>query len=998
MSDFVFDSSSLSDSKSVADAVHKNYYPNNTLIVKQTSLYESGGFQDRQLTSYDAQEILQGRGLVKNEKMFLAAATNGLDVSIGQALTATGVAGYQSGDSFELENPENQGSSNPDKNKKARITGAAAVNYTVAESLISKNLFGANTTNDIISTLSEVYGIAKSAPETDITEPTDVAVPSAGRMDVAISSDLTEEERQYYTERGTFLKNMTVPIETHSAANVVNDHSYLNGTGAFDIADNMTDIKETGSYYPGVNEDGIVSADLIARPSVSIFPSAALMELIIRLNSSESSIKVKGGLGIHRAGNPSIQGPNLTPLEPGDTISDHVFGRGFDINYIGLKTDSVLSNVEALASNPEEYKKLLELLLEELNTIAATQLYLIPDLIVFHSALGSGYGVKRGLEGPDSEIGKKYPNLQYVNFSSDSNHDDHIHMSFSGARAGKYVGPGGLLLQPTAVLPGGSGEGSISSSYSTSLSNSISSSLASSGITGVEQSLLIYQKLTKPAGSESDPNASVTDLEFFIGMSQYWGIEACALLWAIAYRESRHKCYNLNAGWDGGHTRYSGDYSIGIFQLNCLINAHGNKTVIVPFTVTGRDTTQPVELWKLAFTPWATSVGLDGNPLSVSNFNNFIKEYSKDKLMETSMLDVSKDMLIPANQFHLSVILSGIDMPPPGSPKVSSDINGVQAYRFGAWGDYKGGKGFISDVPHQLVVDFYVKFSGKTAKDFDDWFRLMMYDNSTWTRYRSPAYKYIEEWISGADQSLWTGNVTPIVPPLRSGSGDSGALPGSPSNGETEDNTNELTDYAMPNEIVLIGDSISHSVATDLVTAFSDKGFKDPLVLTQPGRTVWTPQPILGTFTSTGGEVLQELKDFYNYIYKGNPKAKRWVIELIGNNVLFNQPENDIINDLKYFFNSLKDFLTEDAIVYWVLIATKAPRTDAAPKLRNLKPKILSLMKSELPNSTNQNRVILDWGQVELYNLNYITDDGVHLSDSGMPAYVQFLKNSIPTT
>lgn len=1009
MSEFKFDSESLANSKNIADAIHGNFYPNGNIIVKRTSLYEYGGFADRQLTSYDHQDILQARGLLRPERIVTRAAADATESSLSQALSSTAVAGYGSGDSFEIQNPENQGNTTETKtNSKATIKGSAAIQYTLAETLISRNLFG-NVGRGIINTLQEAYLMNQTDPNLSADEePLDVDIPSAGRMDVTVSSELTEEEKQWYLDRGATLRNITVTAagessgESPTTGSVVSDHSFLNGTGILDIEDSLTDISETGTYYPGVTEDGKVSADIITRGPVEIFPSAALIELIIKLNSSESSIRVKGGLGMHRADEPDKQGPNLTPLESGDGISDHVFGRGFDVSHVGLKSDAILASVEMAQSNPTEYQKLLELLLEELNTIAATQLYLIPDSIVFHGQLGSTYGLVSGKEPETSEIIKKYPNLKYVNFSADANHNDHIHMSFSGARAGKYAGPNGELTLPV-VYTGGEG-GSAYIGTSTTLINTISRFLNtgtqdSSGLSGLAGAAT-YVKLTRPYTSE----AQVLSMEeFAAGMNQYWGIEACAVFWGICRRESNHKPWNLNAGWNGSDVRYSGDYSFGITQYNALIGSHGNKTFVLPFSATGRDVSQPVTIWKLAFKDWATTIGLDAKPLSEANFNNFIKEFSKNKLMADSIQYASPDLFIPANQFLMSVYNSGIyEVPGPGEDLLMRRLTDAERaagarydFRFGAWGDYKqGSKGFISSVSYADVKEFYTKMTGNSEEDFKSWFRLVMYDNSLWTQYQSPAYKYIEEWMSGAEQKNWTGNVTPIVPTSSDISGGGSTIPstvpGTPTSG-----SNNLPDYPMPNEVVLIGDSISHVVANELVTELQESGFDEPLILTGSGKTIATPLPMLGTFTSTGFETLQELKNFYNYIYQGSPKAKTWIIELGGNDMLQKRNAASVVQDVNKLLDFLKEFLTDDAIVYWVIIGFKQPNANLNSFVPWLKAIVRNAMKERLPNSNDNNRKIIEWLPLVALNPGYLINDGIHLSQSGKTAYVQLIKSSL---
>lgn len=117
--------------------------------------------------------------------------------------------------------------------------------------------------------------------------------------------------------------------------------------------------------------------------------SAALIELLLQLTNK---IYIRGEQGTARG----LVSANLTALsntDPGRTnsVSDHSFGRGFDIKGIGVtKEDITLGNDQSYVAKKEDYLKALDLFLNHLQTISYD---LHPDLIMISDQLSKELGL-----------------------------------------------------------------------------------------------------------------------------------------------------------------------------------------------------------------------------------------------------------------------------------------------------------------------------------------------------------------------------------------------------------------------------------------------------------------------------------------------------------------------------------------------------------------------------------------------------------------------------
>jgi len=161
----------------------------------------------------------------------------------------------------------------------------------------------------------------------------------------------------------------------------------------------------------------------LADPS-SFYPSLALLCMLVELTEG-SGLKIAGGFGFWRGQNLSDASSGMTVK--GDGVSDHAFGRGFDIDQIGEGQSLIKFDI----SIPDDYYQGLDMLLAKIATLPK---FLQPDSIVFSSVMITYFNTQ-----DDDTIMKNYPGLgPHIDFGFDdtSIHNGHIHLSFGWTRAG----------------------------------------------------------------------------------------------------------------------------------------------------------------------------------------------------------------------------------------------------------------------------------------------------------------------------------------------------------------------------------------------------------------------------------------------------------------------------------------------------------------------------------------------------------------------------------
>lgn len=679
--------------------------------IKATS-YNQQGVIKRTLSARTVGDVLSGSTLIGNidyNNIFMAKFT--------QSQLENTIGAY--GDSFMSTELNADG-------QKISLQGSAGFTNFLSNTLLSRQgSQDVNTLQDFLeSSLTSEYGTVDSSSYDNIGNPNSNAV-SSGSMEIALDSIISERGiKEYYIERGTLLSQMMGSRLTGGG------RSQLISGFDFDIPDNLTGLTSTGSFFTGSSGSSPVTSTVITQPKVKAFVSAALIELLIIIEN-HTDIFLDGGFGLDRAANSSIQGPNRQPARANDNISDHVFGRAFDIMGMG---DSE-SNVAPMPQDAEGYNAQLVKLLTVLENVPD---HLKPDLIVVHSGLIGRYGIGQGLEGENTQIKRQFPGLRYVNFHADDGHVNHIHISFSGERAGVYTGPGGEMNT------GGNISGPITGNNWADVTFG----------PGVATAFLLQNpKYTSDYSNSNLP--SLTKKEIFdLLVNTVLSPEAAAVFVGITVRESSRSPVLINGGWKREDpNRYTKEYSVGLFQVNMRTDAHGGKTFYLPL---GPESVRSIKGWQLAVDPNKAARSPWNTPnLTDSSINMFLR----NNLGKVNRLDgddpekvsiANPALWIPLNQvFMLPVVFRGtiitFEQASIPSNRIGSDP--TTGYIFSPWGDYEDGpeKGFLHNVKYSDVIEAYLE-TGKTEEQFKSWFRQMMNSPSAAGSRSRP---HVETWLSG---------------------------------------------------------------------------------------------------------------------------------------------------------------------------------------------------------------------------------------------------------
>lgn len=786
---FKFDEASIENSASITDSIFNSYYPDGQQVVKNTSLYSKDfGNQlsrERTLTSRSFAEAFSGDAIYRSAKFSTTFYNKSLSSSLNSLLTGGSEAAFTTKNSYKITDPEGE-------NSTSELTGGAAFSRVIVDSIAGRNA-ASEFVQRASASIAKDYSTAKSYPSISSTTapgatagtgsptseyPDNGGNPGSGGRIIALESEMSANEKTWTLERAQKL------LET----GIVRDYSGLKAGFDFDIPNGLTGLTMTTTHYPGVSNIGSVSSSLIASGKQRAHMCPALIELLLYLSSK---IKIEGGAGFHRG--LTQQGRNLGELKSNDYVSDHVFGRGFDIAKIGPLSGNIV-NVEVEGADVAKYRVALETLL---GALATAPLYLIPDMIAIHPGLSAEYGlVDSGYEPDTAKIKQMFPCIKYVAFGADNNHKLHIHMSFAAARSGIYSGPGGQIggatitpvddldgtgnrssIKPRSIpkaekermaidnrstevtvdQPGNvtDAEATVPVSDPTPTSTTAATDFLSyirdirtntnpfnppgantptsttPGVTAPGSPLVIPTDISDPKFTKdyTNDNKSLLTRE-----------DVYALMRLTVMSDEVAAIFTAIAAREGGSqpratnvtgTSSGGDWSAGMFQCNLLPGANGGKTYNLPLP-------SPVEIkgWQLAYKDWQK----DG--VNLGNFNSICLPKANAIPKGDRWTFFDSRMWIPINQAYIAYTVA-----------CSQTFTGTKlgltpesGYVFSPWGDYGGGPtyGFISNLKFSTVRDMYIS-SGKTEQQLKDWV-LKMFETSGKGSKSAP---YAERWVEG---------------------------------------------------------------------------------------------------------------------------------------------------------------------------------------------------------------------------------------------------------
>ena len=686
-SDLNFTVEDLTDSKSAAQKMTDSFYPNGKAVYTNTTQSTEDN-PSRSLTSADPIRVLQGDGIYRNP----AFAVNGYIQNVKSSMHSIIGVASDIDDSVKIPDP-----ADPTKT----LSGAAARQEIAKQSLLTtgyapggfestvKAMVGSSSMTDSGTSATDTYGLVgekgikhSAKGYTTYSDP-GTEVLNGGSRAIALESELSDQEKKVYDSK---LK------ELHSKANFAGStlstfsinfdrNKYTTTEGGKKIT-NSQDLKSLGfavTSWGGYKSDGTsLGSQTIEQIGTGIQQcrvSAALIELLLRITDK---IYIYGEQGTGRG----IVGSNFSALTKEDnSVSDHAFGRGFDIFNIGVTKAQA---IDLKKINKKEYRQALELMLTHIQNLPPS---LQPDLIVISSDLITDLGInEKGLEDANSQIRKQFPNIApHVNFGADGSHRNHIHISFGPVRAGSFVTP-----EIAAEINGTQFSGT--SATSTEM---------------IELFKKVHRQSDKPAAFTLDQtyNLLVNHANF--------GQEVAALFAAIVVRESRGNVWSSN---DEG--------AFGLFQFMTRGKLNGSSQ--------GEDTVarilipseESIPFWKFAYKNWQAE-GLGS--MSKKERNTFLRDKQKnDPTKNAGRGYFDERAFIPINQAQMLRAKLGMDNKDNKDMKINWIGSSASRSIIHPWGEGFLYFGALSGVKYSDVKKVYVSNSGKTEADFVSWITSKM--------------------------------------------------------------------------------------------------------------------------------------------------------------------------------------------------------------------------------------------------------------------------------
>ena len=682
MSDTGINSSDLGSTASIANKISQSFYPNGEVVITGTTMSRQP-YEDRSLRSADPVKIIQGDGLYRNP----AFAINAYAQSTQSAMHGIMASMSDIGDETKIADP-NDPRGTPLTGAAAKmeiaknsmlVTGYAPGGFSESIKALNNSVINSTvqpTTSDLAYVTSEMGATVAEKTEgyTPSTEPGMVL--NGGSRAIALDSILSDQEKEIYATKIAELNNKA---NFKGSANPFQLNLSTNSKGQ-NLSTLGFSINQEPSYISGSMQSVQVDPSLLGTGQKKCYVSAALIEMLLQVTNK---IFIDGGTGTDR----TLVGPNFSLLNAeNNTVSDHAFGRGFDIMAVGNSATAP----NKLSSNIDTYRQGLNLFLTTLNGLTQD---LHPDLIVVHDQLMTELGIaESGLEGANAAVRTKYPNLaRFVNFAVDSSHRDHIHVSFSPQRAGSFITP------------------------------EIATAITGVSFTGEDaQSGISMDKFKQNFFGKPNASLSPDELMALLSTSGLFSLEVSAIFTAIAEREANIQPAAINTN------RNTGDFSVGMFQINLLPKSHGDKTFYLKYNASGQPEDSTALGYKLAY-----SIDSDNNPKTLA-----------DKVQnQATLATVDRRVWIPYNQAWMLGVTAVGSVEVATRAKTNKPID---RYIFRPWGDYGTEiiPGFIFKTKFSTALSVYLNRGGTDA-NLRKWIRTNIPKESR-------AYTYIEGWMGGS--------------------------------------------------------------------------------------------------------------------------------------------------------------------------------------------------------------------------------------------------------
>lgn len=391
------------------------------------------------------------------------------------------------------------------------------------------------------------------------------------------------------------------------------------------------------------------------------------------------------------------------------SISDHAFGRGYDIMGLGETKDS-LKDFGNLTGKPDQWRNQFEIFLKKLSGLPV---YLQPDSIVIGKVCFSQYVLPE--DDPDRSKIKAmllnaFPGLgKHIHFGTDSadatTHDNHIHISFGWSRAGN----------PDSLLSAGS---------QSDIPAEIISGTAPIAISSETRTLYAKVGTVSYEGKTSD-KIKDTDMANLLVSTGLFNIEEIATIVGIMYRESRIGPYSHNSA-----------------------GAMGLMQVIFNNGVGWEDENLPVPYGE---SPNKKSGTIVGYLLRNKNFTSA----AASKPEKWNVTTVDPLFWYPINQIAIMAYQMQVYKSQSGYKDAGARTSAESKRLWSNWGDGVWGRannqmpyGVLSSVPRDTVKKIYEHLGGDWAK-YKEWGLVALVDE-----YKKNGKTYTRPANAAADAAL----------------------------------------------------------------------------------------------------------------------------------------------------------------------------------------------------------------------------------------------------
>lgn len=390
--DINFSVDDLNDSQSSATKMSETFYPNGKPTYTNTTQSRED-LTGKTLTSADPLKVLQGEGIYRNP----AFSINGYMQNVQSSMHGIIAMAGDIDDSVKIADPN-------DPSGTKYITGAAARQEIAKQSLMTTGY----APGGFNSVMNSILGSSSSAGKTNsnttkITgsqgevlehslngymQHQDEEVYNGGSRAIALVDQLSKQEKEQYEIK---LKELNSKAKFDGRLFDFNLNYDTNDKGQ-DLKSFDFEIKQGGAYSAGGKYSELaIDKNLLGTGTKSCKVSAALIELMLQLTNS---IHIRGDQGTGRG----ILGNNFTALTAdNNSVSDHSFGRGFDIMGLGnSKAEEITLGLGNFVAKKVDYLKALDIFLCQLQKLSYD---LHPDLIMISDELSAEMGLNNSRTG-----------------------------------------------------------------------------------------------------------------------------------------------------------------------------------------------------------------------------------------------------------------------------------------------------------------------------------------------------------------------------------------------------------------------------------------------------------------------------------------------------------------------------------------------------------------------------------------------------------------------